>query len=200
MNKKLAKELRAIGAPDHEIEALDRTAQKVQSVHVPGLSRAARQRIASRLPIEVSGHEPKHRISLRLMLASVGSFAVIGFAVLGFAQGSLPGSPLYEVKRNTEKARELVQPAYNDDLLDKRAGEIKELRQQETVDEQALQKAQDEFQRSYEKYEQRHSGDKNWQNPWQDYQQQWWWQPQGSTRSAPLEQPRGNMLPTPNWR
>lgn len=172
MNKKLLKELRAIGAPDHEIEALGKTAERLEAVRVPGLSRTARQRIANRLPIDIDAKEPRHRISLRLLVAAAGSFAVLAIAVLGFSQSLLPST----APKGDEKARATEQTKA-DDMLEKQAAQIQELKQQEVVDEQAVQKAQDEFQRSYEKYEQRTAQDQSLTNRWQNYQQEWWWKP-----------------------
>lgn len=178
MNKKLLKELRDIGAPDHEIEALSKTAERLEAVRIPGLSRAARQRIANRLPLDVEAKEPRHRISPRLFFAVAGSFAVLGIAVLGFSQTLLPSAP----PKDGEKARATEQTKA-DDMLEKKAAEIQELKQQEVVDEQAVQKAQDEFQRSYEKYEQRASQKQDFKNKWQNYRQEWWW---GTQQSTPL--------------
>lgn len=178
MNKKLLKELRAIGAPDHEIEVLGKTAERLEAVHVPGLSRAARQRIADRLPVDIDAKEPRHRISPRLFLAVAGSFAVLAIAVVGFSQTLLPST----APEHGEKARATEQTKA-DDMLEKQAAEIQELKQQEVIDEQAVQKAQDEFQRSYEKYEQRATQEQDFKNRWQNYRQEWWW---GNQQSAPL--------------
>jgi len=191
MNKKLLKELRGIGAPDHEIEALGKTAERLEAVHVPGLSRAARQRIANRLPVDIEAKEPRHRISPRLFFAVAGSFAVLGIAVLGFSQTLLPSA----TPKDGEKARATEQTKA-DDMLEKKAAEIQELKQQEVVDEQAVQKAQDEFQRSYEKYEQRAMQKQDFKNKWQNYRQEWWW---GTQQSAPLPAtPRTDS--STNWR
>lgn len=178
MNKKLLKELRTIGAPDHEIEALSKTAERLEAVHVPGLSRAARQRIANRLPVDIEAKEPRHRISPRLFFAVAGSFAVLGLAVLGFSQTLLPSA----VPKDGEKARATEQTKA-DEMLEKQAAQIQELKQQEVIDEQAVQEAQDEFQRSYEKYEKKATQEQNFKNKWQNYRQEWWW---GTQQSAPL--------------
>lgn len=178
MNKKLLKELRDIGAPDHEIEALSKTAERLEAVHVPGLSRAARQRIANRLPINIEAKEPRHRISPRLFFAVAGSFAVLGVAVLGFSQTLLPST----APKDGEKARATEQTKA-DEMLEKQAAQIQELKQQEVVDEQAVQEAQDEFQRSYEKYEKKAAQEQDFKNKWQNYRQEWWW---GTQQSAPL--------------
>jgi gas vesicle protein len=179
MNKKLLKELRAIGAPDHEIEALGKTAERLEAVHVPGLSRAARQRVANRLPVDIDAKEPRHRISPRLFFAFAGSFAVLAIAVVGFSQSLLPST----APEHGEKARGTEQQTKADAMLEKQAAQIQELKQQEVIDEQAVQKAQDEFQRSYEKYEQRAAQEQDFKNKWQNYRQEWWW---GSQQSAPL--------------
>ena len=64
----------------------------------------------------------------RQLLASIlGIMMLLGFATLVSAQDSIPGQPLYQVKRITENIVSSVNPSFNSEILKRRSVEIKAL-------------------------------------------------------------------------
>jgi hypothetical protein len=57
----------------------------------------------------------------------LGMFLLLGFATVVSAQDSVPGEPLYKVKRATENVVSFVNPSFNSEILKRRSREIKHL-------------------------------------------------------------------------
>lgn len=118
MKKLLLKlQLRTTGANAAEADAMARIAAAIGS-DVPGLSGAAKQRIAD----EIGFSTKKTLITApRLVFASI---AIIFVALLLLAQSAKPGQILYGLKRGSEQVRVIVQPGFNQtDLQERRAAE-----------------------------------------------------------------------------
>lgn len=62
-----------------------------------------------------------------LFASILGAFLLLGFATVVSAQDSLPGQPLYPVKRATENVVSLINPSFNSEILMRRSREIKHL-------------------------------------------------------------------------
>ncbi len=174
-DRDLVRELRAVGVPDGEIAELTRAAQRLSKLSVPGMSRAAKQRVANRLPIDIDAYAevPRRLPSVRWALA--GSFAVLAL-VIGITWAALPGSTPNTDKpaKGTSQARQDPTPDQSEQMLEQHAAQIQELQQQPTVDEKALQKAKEDFRRSYNQY--RLLNGKNIQDikdAWKNYELQW---------------------------
>lgn len=66
----------------------------------------------------------------RPLFASIlGVILLLGFATVVSAQDSLPGQPLYTVKRATENVISAINPSFNSEILKRRSIEIKNLSQ-----------------------------------------------------------------------
>ncbi len=127
MNKKrLTEELTSVGAGGLEASVL---AELVDSLPDTKLERSSQfkstqvESILAKLP-------KKNGFSLRrllppvgIALASLSAVAVSAFA----AQGSLPGEPLYPVKRLSEVVLQTLNPGFQDQLPVRRSEEIKKL-------------------------------------------------------------------------
>lgn len=84
-----------------------------------------------RLRDDVPKAVPAPRRSVRLRLIPLGAVAVlallIGMSLVGVAQGSLPGSALYPVKRLSENTAVLMDPNYRATIMMRRADEVRQL-------------------------------------------------------------------------
>lgn len=157
---KLRSQLKADGATPKELEALAALAKTLPTVAPRGLSPEAKRQIAEEIGITRVARVPK------LVLSGVGGFAAIVVVVM--SQSSLPGSPLYPVKRSSEKVREVVQPSYTNDVVEKRKEEIEELKTK-SADEDRIHKAEDAYRdavKRQEKTRRRHNKSGRQQNYW----------------------------------
>lgn len=143
----LKKDLRTLGAGEHEAQRLTDLAAALSTLQPRGLSRQAKQRLAPDAKLAKKPLLSLPRFSPVWKLALGGGFASAAVLLL-IAQSALPGSFLYPVKRKTEEARTAVQPDYNDVLLEKREEEVQQLKQQETVSPEIAQEAEQQYQQT----------------------------------------------------
>ena len=201
-NRTLARELRAIGASKHEVAELTHAAGRLSTIKLPGLSPLARERIASRLPVDVETPQARRAPAV---WALAGSFAVL-LLVVGGAFVFMDGPEHHGAKHATEQAHQVTtpKPSTPDQQLQQQEQQLEQLQKQPVVNQQQLQKAKNSFQQQYEQYQKSHAGDKTFQNPWSNYQQQWWWQgssalPKSSSSSGTLQSmslPTGQSTPS----
>lgn len=203
MNKsKLEKELRSLGAGEREAQKLTDVATALAGLKPRGLTKAAKQRLAPDPVLTKRSFLHLPRLGSTWKFALGGSFASAAL-LLFFAQGALPGSILYPIKRKAEEARSTVQPSYQDTLLKEREEEVQQLKQQGTVSPQVMQEAEQQYQQTAQEAVDR------WQKqetpapepyvPKYDWSREWWRQNsldtkvQGLTDSV-LQTPK-NLLP-----
>jgi|GEM_PF-2967023 len=164
-NRKFARELRNAGATEQEIAELTRAAERLGAIRVPGLSDAARQRIASRLPVDIEPAQRSRRmpvISLRWSAAAVGfaAIAIVATAVL------LPGTQ-QSSDNDAQQAHEVSEPKKQTEQeqlkqqLDKHTEELKQLEKQPTADPKELERAKERVRRDHKRYEQSQKRDWN---------------------------------------
>lgn len=107
MRSKLYGEIRKLrsNVSEREVNELVDLAELLGTVNPPGLSRAARQRIASRLPVGVDPPKPKRTAWIVgwTTAGSVGLVVTVGFALMNLTQSAIPKDPIYNVNDNTEK-------------------------------------------------------------------------------------------------
>ena len=107
MKSKLATDIRKLRSDvsESEVNQLVDLAELLGTVNPPGLSRAARQRIVNRLPVDVDPPKPKRiaRIVGWTTAGSVGLVVTVGFALMNLTQSAIPKDPIYNVNDNTEK-------------------------------------------------------------------------------------------------
>jgi hypothetical protein len=107
-SRRLAGELRTVGASKEETAQLARAAERLGSLHIPGMSAAARQRIAARLPVDVElQDEPRRAITLRWAVA--GSFAAL--VIVASAALLLMVTPQSTDHKEAPQAHEVTKPA-----------------------------------------------------------------------------------------
>lgn len=100
-SKKLQRELHMQRASKQEAAKLAELADMLALVNPPGLSSAAKQRIANRLPVDVDLDQPKNKYVFRWAVAGVaGSFAVLFIILTSLAQSALPDPTVYHAKDN----------------------------------------------------------------------------------------------------
>lgn len=106
MKSKLATDIRKLRSDvsESEVNQLVDLAELLGTVNPPGLSRAARQRIANRLPVDVDPPKPKKTVWIVGWAAagSVGVVVTVGFALMNLTQSAIPKDPIYNVNDNTE--------------------------------------------------------------------------------------------------
>lgn len=104
--RELRRELRKASANELELERLVSLAEKLDTVSPPGLTLAAKQRIANRLPVEVELVDTpchKHLFSWRWMtVSSVGALATISLIVSTLAPGMMNDPELHDVKHDEQ--------------------------------------------------------------------------------------------------
>lgn len=169
---KLRKELRSVGAGEREADRLSDIAELLGAVKMRGLSPEAKRRLAPSSEAARARRLRLPRLSPAWKLSLGGGFATACLLLIA-AQGALPGSFLYPVKRKTEDARALVQPNYTETLLEKREEEVEQLKKQETVAPEVVQEAKETYRQAAEEAANR------WQkqggNKKQDYKPKYDW-------------------------
>ncbi len=104
--RELRRELRKASANELELERLVSLAEKLDTVTPPGLSPAAKQRIANRLPVDIELVDTpchKHLFSWRWMtVSSVGALATISLIVSTLAPGMMNNPELHDVKHDEQ--------------------------------------------------------------------------------------------------
>lgn len=125
-----------------ETEQMMRVVKRLESTPLPSLSDKAMQRIAA-----ISG--TKSRAPLFTFVSFSGAFAALAVIVVA-AQFTLPGSPLYGIKRGTEYVRTLLQPSYESSLVDVRKQELTKLEAQQAP-AALIEGAQLEYQKATER-------------------------------------------------
>lgn len=147
---KLRKELKSVGATLHEADKLAEVAELVGSIKMRGLSAETKHRLAPTQDVARRPriHAPHLTPAWKLSLG--GSFATACILLI-VAQSALPGSILYPVKRSTEAARLLVQPSYNDVLVEKREDEVEQLKAHDEADPIVIEEAEKNYQNTLER-------------------------------------------------
>lgn len=145
--RKLRKELREVDTNSHEIAELLHVAKAIGNIKVRGLPDDVRDEIA-RIP----GKRTRY-VHVPARYAFVGAFAVVVMLV-GVAQSTQPGSPLYKVKRGTESVRAFVQPSYVETMTEERKTEVEQLKHEQAAPEK-IEKAERDYQQTKQRYEQR---------------------------------------------
>lgn len=102
---KLARDLQKAGASKRQARDLSDVAKQINTVDIPGLSPAAKSRIAYDIGF---GYNP-YRRAFGYAWKGAAAFAVLMIIVL--AQPAKPGSALYSVKRGTDKVKSFLQEA-----------------------------------------------------------------------------------------
>ncbi len=106
MKSRLATDIRKMrsNVSEREVNQLVDLAELLGTVNPPGLSRAARQRIANRLPVDVDTPKPKKTAWIVgwATAGSVGVAVTVGFALMNLTQSAIPKDPIYNVNDNTE--------------------------------------------------------------------------------------------------
>lgn len=144
----LKRDLRKVGAGEHEADSLADVAELLGSIKMRGLSSEAKKRLA---PSPKAAKRPmlNFRLSPAWRMSLGGGFATACVLLIA-AQSALPGSFLYPVKRKAEDARSIVQPGYDDQLLEKREEEVEQLKKLETVAPEVVQEAEKTYQQTAE--------------------------------------------------
>lgn len=99
----LAKELRAQGVKDAQLEKLLPIAKKLQASQKPQLSAATREKIKN-----IPGKQPLWPVVT--VWSAAGGFAAFVLLVV-VAQFTTPGSPIYALKEGTDYIRALISPS-----------------------------------------------------------------------------------------
>lgn len=146
---KLRKELRSVGAGEREADRLSDIAELLGAVKMRGLSPEAKRRLAPSSEAARARRLRLPRLSPAWKLSLGGGFATACLLLIA-AQGALPGSFLYPIKRKAEDARTLVQPNYTETLLEKREEEVEQLKKQETVAPEVVQEAKETYKQAAE--------------------------------------------------
>lgn len=139
---KLRRQLRKVGAGEHEADKLADVAASLKKLQPRGLSAETKKRLAPKPELSRESH------GLRWTMA--GTFATACLLLI-VAQSALPGSWLYGLKRKTETIRTQIQPDYQDNLVEEREAEVQELKQMEKADPAVLEEAEKEYHRSFER-------------------------------------------------
>lgn len=152
---KLKKELRGAGSDDAEARDLLKTAAKIRGAARPKpASRSKDQIYASITGKQVSGwHLPIIRHALAYSMAII----ILSGGTVAYAQTTLPGNPLYTVKRATEDVRLWIQPSYAKHIAQERQKELDELKKRGESSDR-IQKAEDDLKNAEDRVQQQ-SGD-----------------------------------------
>ncbi len=178
----LRKELRSVGAGEHEADQLADMAKLLGNIKTRGLSSETKKRLA---PSVEATKKPR-----TWQWALAGSFATACLLLL-IAQSALPGSWLYRVKRGTEEARAAIQPGYKEILVEKREDEVEKLMLKK-ADPAVLEQAEKQYQDSVEEV---HSDNTNYQ-PRYDWSRRWYEKRSQSQDSGGQTQSWQDRLPT----
>lgn len=150
---RLQRDLRRTGAGQNEAAELAKLAESIGHIKLRGLSAEARDEIA-RIP----GRRVRYwHLPARYAAAGTLAIAVI---LVGFAQSASPGSPLYSLKRSTERVRAWLQPDYVDTLVEERKSEVEQLIQEDAAPDK-IEQAERIYEETKEQSEQRPHGDSN---------------------------------------
>lgn len=153
--RNLKKELLEVGAKESEVSELSNVAKLLGSAQQTSLSATTKESIKG-----IPGSKEKR--SLIPVFAFGGSFAVFMITVV-IARSSMPGATLYDLKRNAEDARTLIQPNYVENLVEKRQAEL-EILKQESAPEDKVRKAEEAHQEALKKYRERSNKNNNQQD------------------------------------
>lgn len=119
MSKKLLKELQMQRVSEQEAVKLADLADMVALVNPPGLSRAAKQRIANRLPVDVDLDQPKKNYAFRWAMAGLaGSFAVFFILMTSLVQSALPDPTVYNAQDGKTDSKKSTESKVGDRMLD----------------------------------------------------------------------------------
>lgn len=174
-NKKLQQELHKQHASKQEAVQLAELADMLAVVNPPGLSRAAKQRIASRLPIDVDLDQPKKSYAFRWAMAGLaGSFAVLFIVMTSLVQSALPDPTVYHAK-DTEKSKNSDKPNQKDPVM--QSQQIQQLESEtkikpeepKKIDKDPAQKKESQNERDRQSL-----SDKEKQQQKQNWYQSWW--------------------------
>ncbi len=144
MENELIKELLKSGASSKEAEELSQLTKVFDGLKVE------RSYLLKRKFLEGEIREQKRFIP-RWFLAPALAFALVilvGGLTAAKAQSSLPGDPLYPLKRATEEAISIIDPSFNNQILQRRSEEVEKVSQQESP--KKLNKAVGEYKKALE--------------------------------------------------
>lgn len=146
MNKdELINELIAAGAKPSEASEL---AQFEKSLNKPLLQRSHGFKLTQVKKV-LERLNKSHRLSWRRFIRPLG-LAISGLSVAGasvFAsQGSLPGEPLYPIKRLSETVFEQINPEFKNEIPIRRSEEVKNLIESDK-DDDAIKKSLEDYQK-----------------------------------------------------
>lgn len=125
---KIKEELIAAGAAENEVEELAYFSKNLSNGL--GFKRSAVVKNKFLHKVENINQAPSSNLFVlhRSLFASVlGVVLLLGFATIVSAQDSLPGQPLYPIKRITENVVSTVNPSFNSEIIKRRSIEIKDL-------------------------------------------------------------------------
>lgn len=126
MNKnmeKLIKELELSGASDKESEELSLLSKNLSNLYDFKRSDYLKRKFLYGQIRNTSFYNHKKAFAV----AFLSLFLLLGFTLSASAQKSLPGEPLYPLKRLSESAISLVNPSFKGEILQRRSQEIKSL-------------------------------------------------------------------------
>lgn len=129
---KLLQELSSTGISDSERTDLQKVARHLGKV--PKVERSAdfksqqARRLYARLTLAENEQKktvPNHL--LRWFMPALATLLLMPAVIVGAAQQSMPGEPLYGIKRFSESVAVKFVPAWHDDIALRRSAEVKEL-------------------------------------------------------------------------
>ena len=120
--EKLIEELKAGGASGRESEDLAYFSKNLENLYKFERSEKLKEKFLGRTPKKII--YISHRAFAGIMLSAV---LLLGFASVVSAQGSIPGDPLYPVKRISEQVITYINPSFKGEILQRRSQEIREL-------------------------------------------------------------------------
>jgi len=123
---KIMEELKTAGANENEAEELAYFSKNLSNVLSFERSVETKNRFLEKVESMSQIPSGNFFVNHRSLFASVlGVILLLGFATIVSAQDSLPGQPLYSVKRITEEVVSTVNPSFNAEILKRRSVEIK---------------------------------------------------------------------------
>jgi hypothetical protein len=105
--RKLKKELRLSGASKNDAQLFTDLANQLSAARLPHLTQDGRERIESRLPIEIEATPHHLWYKKPLVVGFASSFAVFMVTITLIAQTAPNTSPLYNIKKGTDYIRGL---------------------------------------------------------------------------------------------
>lgn len=121
-------ELKAAGASKNEAEELAYFSKNLSNAINFERSSETKTKFLEKAGNINSTSQRNFLFTYRPLFASVlGAFLLLSFATVVSAQDSLPGQPLYPVKRITENVVSIINPSFNSEILKRRSREIKHL-------------------------------------------------------------------------